>query len=127
MAEMAMRRESPLLLFLLLAFARPGAACADMLFYVKNGSGSAVAVEVFSQDRDQVWPGGDQVWLFEPGQKKTVPISCSGGEHICYGAWVNGNDRIWWGVGPDGDRDCKGCCLICLSHGMQEIPLPPGE
>ena len=120
-----MRRES--LLLAILALAWPAVALADMLFYVKNGSGSAVAVEVFSQDRDQAWPGGDQVWLFEPGQNKTVPISCTGGERICYGAWVNGDDRTSWGVGPDGDKDCKGCCLICLSHGIQEIELPPAE
>jgi len=121
----AMRRES--LLLALLAIAWPAVASADMLFYVKNGTRNALAVEVFSQDRDHAWPGGDQVWLFEPGQKKTVPISCTSGERVCYGAWVNGNDRISWGVGPDGDKDCKGCCLVCLGHGLQEIELPPAE
>jgi hypothetical protein len=120
-----MRRESLLLLCMLVL--APAAARADMLLYVKNGSEQAIAVEAFSQDRDQVWPGDDQVWLFEPGEKKTVPLTCTGGERICYGAWVKGNDRISWGVGPEGDKDCQGCCLICLSHGVQEIDLPPPQ
>ena len=30
-----------------------------------------------------------------------MPISCEAGERICYGAWVNGNDGISFGVGPD--------------------------
>jgi hypothetical protein len=98
-----------------------------MLFYIRNGSGSEIAVEVFSQDRKEVWPGGDQVWLFEAGQKKTVPVACTGGEQICYGAWVNGNDKMSWGVGADGAFDCKSCCLICLTTGIETIDLPPAE
>jgi len=117
----AMRRES-LLAALLLA---TSPAAAEMLLYVRNGNQSAVAVQAFSQDNDQTWPGGDEVWLFEPGQKKTVPLSCTPGERICYGAWVNGNDAISWGVGPDGDKDCKSCCLICLTSGIETIDLPP--
>jgi hypothetical protein len=105
----------------------PAAARAEMLFYFRNGTGSAVAVEVFSQDRQEVWPGGGQVWLFETGQKKTVPIACTPGEHICYGAWVNGNEKMSWGVGPDGAYACKNCCLICLTRGIETIDLPPGE
>jgi hypothetical protein len=105
----------------------PVAAWADMQIYIRNGSESAIAVEFFSQDRKQVWPGGDQVWLFEAGQKKTVPVDCTAGERICYGAWVNGNDRMSWGVGPDGDKDCQSCCLICLTSGIDTIDLPPGR
>jgi hypothetical protein len=120
-----MRRESRLLVLLAGLFLLPAAASADMLFYIRNGSENALAVEFFSQDRKEVWPGGDQVWLFEAGQKKTVPVACTPGEHICYGAWVNGNDKMSWGVGPDGAFDCKSCCLICLSTGIDTIDLPP--
>ena len=123
----AMRRESRLLVVLAGLVLSPAAARADMQIYVRNGSGSAIAVEVFSQDRREVWPGGDQVWLFEAGQKKTVPVACEAGEHICYGAWVNGNDKMSWGVGPDGAYDCKGCCLVCADSGIETIDVPPRE
>jgi len=99
------------------------AHAADMAFFVKNLRSQGVAVELFSRDRDTVWPGGDKVFLVEPGTRKSIPITCNAGERICYGAWVNGNDAISAGVGPDNDRKCDDCCFTCVEKSTETIDL----
>jgi hypothetical protein len=101
-----------------------GAACAaDMGYVLQNEHSRSVAIELHSADR--TWPGGDQVYLLDPGEIKAVKISCTPGERICYGAWINGDDRIAFGVGPDNDRTCHNCCSICVGHTMETIDLTP--
>ena len=101
------------------------AEAADMAFFVKNLRKEAVAVELFSHDRETVWPGNDQVFLIDPGSQKSVQLSCNQGEHICYGAWVDGDDSISAGVGPDNDQPCDTCCFICVEHTTETIDLVP--
>lgn len=96
---------------------------ADMAFFVKNKRTEAVAVELFSHDRDTVWPGNDKVFLIDPRSRKSIPISCNAGERICYGAWVNGDDSISAGVGPDNDQPCDTCCFTCVEHSTETIDL----
>ncbi|RUW57796.1 hypothetical protein [Mesorhizobium sp. M7A.F.Ca.US.008.03.1.1] len=103
----------------------PPAQAADMAFFVKNLRKESVAVELFSRDRETVWPGNDKVFLIGPGSQKSVPLSCDQGEHICYGAWVDGNDSISAGVGPDNDQPCDTCCFICVEHSTETIDLVP--
>lgn len=52
-----------------------------------NQHSRAVAVEL--SGRQTVWPGNDQVFLLERGEKKSVP--CEAGQTICWAAWVNGD------------------------------------
>ena len=101
------------------------AKAADMAFFVKNLRKEAVAVELFSRDRETVWPGNGKVFLIDPNSQKSVPLSCNQGERICYGAWVHGNDRISAGVGPDNDQPCDTCCFICVEHTTETIDLVP--
>ncbi|MBZ9738059.1 MULTISPECIES: hypothetical protein [unclassified Mesorhizobium] len=101
------------------------AEAADMAFFVKNLRKEPVAIELFSRDRETVWPGNDKVFLVDPGSRKSVPISCNQGERICYGAWVDGNDQISAGVGPDNDQPCDTCCFICVEHTTETIDLVP--
>ncbi len=98
-------------------------AAADMSLYVKNQRSDGVALELFSRDRDTVWPGGDKVFLLDSRARKSVPISCNQGERLCWGAWVNGNDRLSAGVGPDNDQPCDTCCFICVEHSTETIDL----
>ncbi len=86
-------------------------------------AGVLVALELFSRDRDTVWPGGDKVFLIDPRARKSVPIACNQGERLCWGAWVNGNDRLSAGVGPDNDQPCDTCCFICVEHSTETIDL----
>jgi hypothetical protein len=109
-----------------MAVLAPAVAKADeMAFFMKNQYRRAVVVELRSRDRDQVWPGGDQVYLLEKGEAKSVPISCEAGEQICYGAWVSGDDRISWGVGPDNDHPCDNCCYTCAAKTTAQIRVGP--
>ena len=111
---------------LLLAVLAPAMAQADeMAFFMKNQFSRDIAVELRSRDRDQVWPGGDQVYMVEKSVAKSVPIDCEAGEQICYGAWVVGDDRTAWGVGPDNDQPCDDCCYICAEKTTAEIRIGP--
>lgn len=110
------------LLGLIVLGAAPVAA-ADMSLYVKNQRSDGVALELFSRDRDTVWPGGDKVFLIDPRARKSVPISCNQGERLCWGAWANGNDKLSAGVGPDNDQPCDTCCFICVEHSTETIDL----
>ena len=114
------------LLIAILAVLAPAAAMADeMAFFIKNQASRDIAVELRSRERDQVWPGGDKVYMIEKNIAKSVPIACEAGEHICYGAWVVGNDRITWGVGPDNDHPCDDCCTICAGKTTAQIRVGP--
>jgi hypothetical protein len=101
-----------------------GAAhAADMGFVLENEHSRSVAIELHG--KESVWPGHEQVYLLEPGDIKEVTISCTPGERICYGAWINGNDSLNFGVGPDNDRTCHSCCAICVGHTMETFDLTP--
>jgi len=92
-----------------------------MNMFMKNTNGRAVVIELFSQTRDMRWPGNDKVYLLEPAEQKSAPITCEGGERICYGAWLNGNDSVTWGVGPDDDQACDDCCSLCAGSATVDI------
>jgi hypothetical protein len=112
------------LALLALLLAAPAQA-EEMAFYMKNGVPRAVAVELYSQDRQTVWPGGEKVYLLEKGEKKSVPVSCQAGETICWGAWLNGDDRTAWGVGPGSLRTCDDCCAICTAKSTATVEIGP--
>ncbi|MGE0501251.1 MAG: hypothetical protein AB7I79_06245 [Rhizobiaceae bacterium] len=97
------------------------AAAETMSFFIANGMPHDVAVELHGERR--VWPGDDQVYLIGRGEKKSVPIECSPGERICYGAWKLGDDRVSFGVGPDGSFVCDDCCSICVGSTISDIRL----
>ncbi|MBX3569879.1 MAG: hypothetical protein KF914_17580 [Rhizobiaceae bacterium] len=100
-------------------------AADEMAVYMKNMTERSVAVELYAQDRRFVWPGGDQVYLLEKGEKKSVPIACRPAERICWGAWRYGNDRFWWGTGPDNGRACEECCMICAPKTTETVEIGP--
>lgn len=102
----------------------PALAQSGMTFYMKNETGRAMVLELHGRESGRVWPGDDQVYLLESGERKSVLIDCHEGENICYGAWVYGNDRISFGVGPDGDRRCRDCCSVCVAKTTTTIDMP---
>ena len=107
-----------------MAIAFGSAAYADdMTFYMKHNSQTGIAIEFFSQDRNQVWPGNDKVYFLDKGEKKSVTVECQAGENICYGAWVAGDDSVWWGVGPDNDKKCDTCCRICVDGATETVSI----
>ena len=116
------RPVTALCLFALPALAAGGAQAAEMAFYMKNGAGRAVAVELHG-DAGHAWPGEEKVFMLDTAEKKSVPVDCEAGERICYGAWLVGDDRVSWGVGPDNTEECEACCTVCVAKSTYTIDL----
>ena len=108
--------------FILLAMTLPATA-SDMAMFIKNQYSRGVALEFFGQETGTRWPGNDKVYFLDRGERKSIPISCQEGERICYGAWVNGNDKVFWGVGPDNNRSCETCCTVCVEKSTEAIVI----
>ena len=71
-------------------------------------------MKLFSSDRKgHVWPTSSTAWNLDDAEVHNIKITCLGGEKICYGGWVTGNSKLYWGVGADGSQSCKGCCFTC--------------
>lgn len=99
------------------------AFAADVTFQMRNSHPNAVEVELYSQDRDHVWPGNNQVYYLDDGETKQIPLACDEGEKICYGAWVSGDKSTYWGTGPDNAETCDDCCYTCQGGNTEEIDL----
>ena len=85
-----------------------------MDFHLKNSTGKAIQVRLFSQTRAWQWPSATTA--YDQNNKKTAsyPITCNPGEKVCYGAWPTKKPTSWgWGVGPSGKMTCAACCYTC--------------
>lgn len=116
-------KPAPLILAAAFVLSLSPAFGADLTFFMKNVDRHAVVVEFSSPAHGTRWPGDGQVYLLEKGEKKSVTIDCEEGDRICYGAWVNGDDKISWGVGPDNDRFCDTCCRVCAHEKTEPIVI----
>ena len=101
------------------------ASAADVTFMMQNNHPNALEVELYSQDRNHVWPGDGQVYILDDGEAKQMPLSCEEGERICYGAWIMGDRNTYWGVGPGGEEACSDCCYTCTGGATETINLDP--
>ncbi len=99
------------------------ASADEVTFVMKNEHTYAVEVELYSQDRDHVWPGNNEVYYLDDGEAKQMPVSCQAGETICYGAWVSGDPGTYWGTGPNNTDYCEDCCYTCEGGETEEIDL----
>lgn len=99
------------------------ASAADVTFMMKNNHPNALEVELYSLDRDHVWPGNSQVYILDDGETKQMPLSCEEGEKICYGAWIQGDQETYWGVGPGNKQACDDCCYTCTGGATETIDL----
>lgn len=101
------------------------AFAADVTFMMQNNHPNAVEVELYSQDRNHVWPGNGEVYVLDDGETKQMPLSCDEGEKICYGAWIKGDTDTYWGVGPGNKEACDDCCYTCTGGATETINLDP--
>ena len=99
------------------------ASAGDVTFMMNNHHEFAVEVELYSQDRNHVWPGGGNVFYLDDGETRAMPLACEEGETICYGAWVSGDQGTYWGVGPGDVDGCEDCCYVCQGGMTEEINL----
>lgn len=98
--------------------AAPQAAdAASITWRFVNETDGTAAIRFFSRARNWIWPGRNQSYrLPATGQVYRKTISCRYGEKICYGGWLRGNRRLYWGVGPFGRNSCANCCYRCTDH-----------
>jgi hypothetical protein len=101
------------------------AFAGSVTFVMNNHHPNAVEVQLYSQDRDHVWPAPDEVYLLDDGETKTMSLECDEGESICYGAWISGDQSTYWGVGPNMTQDCDNCCYTCQGGETEQINLVP--
>jgi hypothetical protein len=82
-------------------------------FDLRNSTDKTLEIE-FSGENGDYWPGGNQVYLLNPGAVATFPLKCSfEAQKICFGAWVSGDSNSRWGVGYKRASGCENCCTYC--------------
>jgi hypothetical protein len=101
------------------------AMAADVTFVMKNQHPNALRVQLYSQDRDHSWPANGEDYYLDDGETTSMPLSCEEGENICYGAWIDGDENTYWGVGPGNKQECNNCCYVCEGGDTEEITLVP--
>ena len=111
--------------FAALAASIAPAFAADVTFVMNNQHPNAVEVQLYSQQRDHIWPGPEEVYLLDDGETKTMSLACEEGESICYGAWILGDENTYWGVGPNKTQTCDNCCYTCQGGNTEQINLVP--
>jgi hypothetical protein len=97
------------------------ASAQSMTWKIRAFDKYAVDIAFYSKNKKHEWPGKGQVWVIRDYDVKTYKISCVAGEKICYGAWVRGNSKEYWGVGRDGKKGCKSCCYTCQDGSVTPI------
>jgi len=102
-----------LLPILFLTFSAQTAKAENFTWLVKSKYPYKVSVAFYSRHRKYSWPGGTKVWVISDSATHEYTLSCRLGEKVCFGAWVRGNKRRWWGVGYRGKRGCRKCCYTC--------------
>ncbi len=101
-----------------------GSASADSLTVrMESEHENSVAVMFYSTSRDHIWPDNKDVFLIDDDGVHTYPLQCQAGEQICYGAWVRGGPKSFWGVGPDNKQSCDDCCFQCEGGETRIISL----
>jgi hypothetical protein len=99
------------------------AMASDVTFVIRNNHPNAVRVELYSQDRNYVWPGKGKDFYLDDGEAREMSLACEEGEQICYGAWIDGDEETYWGVGPGNAETCEDCCYVCEGGQTEEIVL----
>lgn len=100
----------------------------DLTFRVRNYDKYAVEVRFFSQSERRphwTWPGGDKAYVLRDSAIHDIKLRCYHNEKICYGAWIEGNRRRYWGLGSSGKEGCQECCWRCDNERTQVINLRP--
>ncbi|MBY0530868.1 MAG: hypothetical protein K2P86_02750 [Xanthobacteraceae bacterium] len=110
-----------------LAFIAPAttAQAQQVTFAITNDSGRDIQIEFYSEDRNHAWPGGNQAYNLARARDDSWTLNCRRGEKICYGGWVKGDSRTYWGVGLNRKYSCSACCVTCDGGTLRRTLTPP--
>jgi hypothetical protein len=103
------------------------ARSGDTTFKLTDQAGYQIIVKFYSKTRNWVWPSATTHWTLGDTAQHSFSLACNNGEKICYGGAFAANDATYWGVGFQGNKSCKDCCLICgnnVSHSWNLTPAP---
>ena len=103
------------------------ASAETMTWPVKSNYKYKVQVAFYSQSRRHEWPGGGEAYNLNDSETHEYPLECNDGEKICFGAWVTGNARKYWGVGYENKHSCKDCCFVCGAGDIPRQVLDEGD
>lgn len=103
--------------------AQPGSA-TTMVWQVKSLYQYKVQIAFYARERNHEWPGNGQAWDLNDYNNHTYTLNCRPGEKICFGAWVTGNAKRFWGVGFGGRQGCASCCFNCGQQPQPQVLQP---
>lgn len=89
------------------------ASAAELQWHIRSEYDRPVSLEFYSQNRNHVWPGNNEVYVIRDYDVHNYTLTCNNGEKICYGAWERNNSSSYWGSGYDGKQSCDSCCFTC--------------
>lgn len=110
---MAGRWEALLVAAFVFCVGYGSARSEDLTWHFRSEHPNVVSLEFYSQDRNHVWPGDNEVYILDDDEVHAYTITCRSGEKICYGAWVRNRSSSYWGAGYDGKQACERCCYRC--------------
>ncbi len=95
----------------------------DLTFRIKSSYRLKVQVAFYSQNRDHSLPGPGRAYDIDNYRKHEYTLRCRRGERICYGGWVEGDAKRYWGVGLNNRHRCETCCYVCNNNETRVIDL----
>lgn len=101
-----------------------GGGTASMIWTVKSMYQFKVQIAFYSRERSHEWPGNSQAWDLNDYNNHTYTLNCRRGEKVCFGAWVTGNAKKFWGVGFGGKQGCASCCFHCGQQPQPQVLQP---
>jgi hypothetical protein len=114
-------------LLLIVGAGTGSAQSGDTTFKLADQAGYQIIVKFYSETRNWVWPSATTHWTLTDTGQHAFSLACQNGEKICFGGAFAANDATYWGVGFQGNKSCKDCCLICgnnVSHAWNLVPAP---
>lgn len=87
---------------------------AGMTWSLTNNSISGIYVRFYDESTNPalVWPDSTNAYTLDVGQTVDIPLACTPGHQICYGAEDDAFTG-YWGVGLDNANACTSCCYSC--------------
>lgn len=115
------RGLAAILLVLAQMLTASGAFAEELTFRFTNRVAAPLFVELYSNDRQKIWPKEGRLFILADAAPRKLSVSCDPGEKICYGAWIEGDITRFWGVGHEGKAGCDDCCRYCEAPSINSV------
>jgi hypothetical protein len=114
MAARKIRWTVALLCFSSLCFGGLSASADQIHFQVSSLNSAPVRIEFHGVTFSHRWPAqAGTSWRVPDADQVNITLSCSEAEYLCYGAWQENDQTVYWGVGYNNEHRCAKCCYNC--------------